>query len=165
MELQPFDFVLLGGVLLLAGIGLFRGLSGELGSVAGFAAASLAGFCLLDAARTCALSFGLGSYVAPAAYVIDFVFALVAFGVARWVVAKFVSVLVPQPTNAFLGLLGGLFKGAVVIGLLTGVGLMPAGTYSTGFFATHSTIVREIAVWADASLTAAPGTPEASEEP
>lgn len=164
MVLQPLDFVLIGGVILLAGIGLFRGLSGELGSVAGFAAASLAGFCLLDAARVCATSFGFGGYVAPAAYVIDFVFALVAFGIARWLVAKFVSVLVPQPTNAFLGLLGGFFKGAVVLGLLTGVGLMRAGTYSTGFFATHSAIVREIAAWADANLTDAEA-PKASEEP
>ena len=127
MELQPLDFVLLGGVILLAGIGLFRGLSGELGSVAGFAAATFAGFCLLDTARTCATSMGIGDYAMPAAYVIDFVFALVAFGLARWIVAKFVSVLVPQPTNAFLGMLGGLFKSAVVLGLLTGVGLMEAG--------------------------------------
>ena len=160
MELQPLDFVLLGGVILLAGIGLFRGLSGELGSIAGFAAASLAGFCLLDAARVCSASFGFGDYAAPAAYVIDFVFALVAFGIARWIVAKFVSVLVPQPTNAFLGMVGGLFKSAVVLGLLTGVGLMSAGTYSTGFFAAHSTIVREIAVWADVNLAEAPETPE-----
>ena len=159
MELQPLDFVLLGIVILLTGIGLFRGLSGELGSIAGFAAASLAGFCLLDVARACAASFGFGNYVAPAAYVIDFVFALVAFGIARWIVAKFVSVLVPQPTNAFLGMLGGLFKGAVVIGLLTGVGLMRAGTYSTGFFATYSTIVREVALWADAHLAEAPEEP------
>ena len=156
MELQPLDCVLLGIVILLTGIGLFRGLSGELGSIAGFAAASFAGFCLLDVARACAASFGFGDYAAPAAYVIDFVFALVAFGVARWLVAKFVSVLVPQPTNAFLGMLGGLFKSAVVIGLLTGVGLMQAGTYSTGFFAMHSTVVREIAVWADANLAEAP---------
>ena len=146
----------------MAGIGLFRGLSGELGSVAGFAAASFAGFCLLDFARTCAASFGFGEYVAPAAYVIDFVFALVAFGIARWIVAKFVSVLVPQPTNAFLGLLGGIFKSVVVLGLLTGVGLMQPGTYSTGFFATHSTVVREIAVWADSNLAE---VPTASEEP
>ena len=160
MELQPLDFVLLGGVILLAGIGLFRGLSGELGSVSGFAAASLAGFCLLDAARVCAASFGFCDYVAPAAYVIDFVFALVAFGIARWIVAKFVSVLVPQPTNAFLGMIGGLFKSAVVIGLLTGIGLMRAGTYSTGFFATHSAVVREIAAWADANLAEPPQEPE-----
>lgn len=159
MELQPLDFVLLGGVILLAGIGLFRGLSGELGSIAGFAAASLAGFCLLDAARACAASFGFGNYAAPAAYVIDFVFAIIAFGIVRWIVAKFVSVLVPQPTNAFLGMLGGLFKGAVVLGLLTGVGLMQAGTYATGFFATYSTVVREIAVWADANLAEAPEEP------
>ncbi|MBR1589423.1 MAG: CvpA family protein [Kiritimatiellae bacterium] len=162
MELQPLDFVLLGGVILLAGIGLFRGLSGELGSIAGFAAASFAGFCLLDAARACAASFGFGDYAAPAAYVMDFVFALVAFGIARWVVAKFVSVLVPQPTDAFLGMLGGLFKSAVVLGLLTGVGLMQAGTYSTGFFATRSTVVREIAAWADANLAE---TRLATEEP
>lgn len=160
MELQPLDFVLLGGVVLLAGIGLFRGLSGELGSIAGFAAASLAGFCLLDAARACAASLGFGGYAAPAAYVMDFVFALVAFGVARWVVAKFVSVLVPQPTDAFLGMLGGLFKSAVVLGLLTGVGLMQAGTYSTGFFATRSAVVREIAAWADANLAEARSAPE-----
>ena len=160
MELQPLDFVLLGGVILLAGIGLFRGLSGELGSVAGFAAATFAGFCLLDTARTCATSMGIGDYAMPAAYVIDFVFALVAFGLARWIVAKFVSVLVPQPTNAFLGMLGGLFKSAVVLGLLTGVGLMEAGSYSTGFFATHSAVVREIAAWADVHLAEAPAAPE-----
>ena len=160
MELQPLDFVLLGGVILLAGIGLFRGLSGELGSVAGFAAATFAGFCLLDTARACAASMGIGDYAMPAAYVIDFVFALVAFGLARWIVAKFVSVLVPQPTNAFLGMLGGLFKSAVVLGLLTGVGLMEAGTYSTGFFATHSAVVREIAAWADVHLAEAPEAPE-----
>ena len=100
--------------------------------------------------------------MASAAYVIDFVFSLVAFGIARWIVAKFVSVLVPQPTNAFLGMLGGLFKGAVVIGLLTGVGLMPAGTYSNGYFATHSAVVSKIAAWADTNLTEAP---KASEEP
>ena len=133
MELQPLDFVLLGGVILLAGIGLFRGLSGELGSVAGFAAATFAGFCLLDTARTCATSMGIGDYAMPAAYVIDFVFALVAFGLARWIVA---------------------------IGLLTGIGLMRAGTYSTGFFATHSAVVREIAAWADANLAEPPQEPE-----
>ena len=157
MELLPLDFVLVGIVVLLAGIGLFRGLSGELGSLAGFAAASGAGFSLIGLARDCADGIGLDQYAATAAYVIDFVFALVAFGIARWIVAKFVSVMVPQPTNAFLGLLGGLFKGAVVIGLLTGFGLMQPGTYSTGFFATHSAIVGTTAAWADANLAEAPG--------
>ena len=156
MELLPLDFVLVGVVVLLAGIGLFRGLSGELGSLAGFAAASGAGFSLIGLARDCADGIGLGQYAATAAYVIDFVFALVAFGITRWIVAKFVSVMVPQPTNAFLGMLSGLFKGVVAIGLLTGFGLMQPGTYATGFFATHSAIVREVAVWADANLAEAP---------
>jgi len=156
MELMPLDFVLAGLAALLAGIGLYRGLSGELGSLAGFAAASGAGFFLIGFARVCADAVGFGQYAATAAYVVDFVFALVAFGLARWIVAKFVSVMVPQPTNAFLGMLSGLFKSAVVIALLAGFGLMQPGTYSTGFFATHSTIVREVAVWADASLAEAP---------
>ena len=156
MELMPLDFVLAGLAALLAGIGLYRGLSGELGSLAGFAAASGAGFCLIGLARVCADAMGLGQYAATAAYVVDFVFSLVAFGLARWIVAKFVSVMVPQPTNAFLGMLSGLFKSAVVIALLAGFGLMQPGTYSTGFFATHSTIVREVAVWADANLAEAP---------
>ena len=156
MELMPLDFVLAGLAALLAGIGLYRGLSGELGSLAGFAAASGAGFLLIGFARTCVVALGFGKYAAMAAYVLDFVFSLVAFGLARWIVAKFVSVMVPQPTNAFLGMLSGLFKSAVVIALLAGFGLMQPGTYSTGFFATHSTIVREVAVWADASLAEAP---------
>lgn len=156
MELMPLDFVIAGLAALLAGIGLYRGLSGELGSLAGFAAASGAGFFLLGLARVCADAVGFGQYAATAAYVVDFVFALVAFGLARWIVAKFVSVMVPQPTNAFLGMLSGLFKSAVVIGLLAGFGLMQPGTYSTGFFATHSTVVREVAVWADANLAEAP---------
>ena len=156
MELMPLDFVLAGLAALLAGIGLYRGLSGELGSLAGFAAASGAGFLLIGFARTCVVALGFGKYAAMAAYVLDFVFSFVAFGLARWAVAKFVSVMVPQPTNAFLGMLSGLFKSAVVIGLLAGFGLMQPGTYSTGFFATHSTIVREVAVWADANLAEAP---------
>ena len=39
MELAPLDLVLLGGAALLVGIGLFRGLSGELASFAGLVAA------------------------------------------------------------------------------------------------------------------------------
>ena len=155
MELMPLDFVLAGLAALLAGIGLYRGLSGELGSLAGFAAAIGIGLSFIGFARVCAEAIGFREFTV-AAYVIDLVFALVAFGLARWIVAKFVSVLVPQPTNAFLGMVSGLFKSAVVIGLLAGFGLMQPGTYSAGFFVTHSTIVREIAAWADANLAEAP---------
>ena len=155
MELMPLDFVLAGVAVLLAGIGLYRGLSGELGSLAGFAAASGAGVFLVGLSHRCASAIGFAENVA-AAYVIDFVFALVAFGLVRWIVAKFVSVMVPQPTNAFLGMVSGLFKSVVAIGLLAGFGLMQPGTYSTGFFATHSNVVRMVATWADANLAEAP---------
>ena len=157
MELLPLDYVLIGVVVLITGIGLFRGLSGELGSIAGFAAAIAAGFLLLDVARACVAACGAaGSVAAPAAYVLDFAFALVAFGIVRFLVAKFIAVLVPQPTNAFLGMLGGLFKSAVAVGLLTGAGLVPAGSLASGFFATHSVIVGQVASWADAYLAEAP---------
>ena len=155
MELMPLDFVLAGLAALLAGIGLFRGLSGELGSLAGFAAASGAGVFLVGLSHRCASAIGFAENVA-ATYVIDFVFALLAFGLVRWIVAKFVSLMVPQPTNAFLGMVSGLFKGAVAIGLLAGLGLMQPGTYSTGFFATHSTVVHMVATWADTNLAEAP---------
>ena len=149
MEFQPLDFFILGGLILLAGIGLFRGLSGELGSLVGFGAAVMAGFCLVGVARACAVSLGLKDYAAPASYVIDFVFALVAFGLARMVVSKFVSILVPQPTNALLGAASGAVKGCLLLVLLTGFGFMAPGTYSTGFFAERSSIVHAIASFAD----------------
>jgi len=156
MELQPLDFVVIGGLILLAGIGLFRGLSGELGSLVGFAAAIAAGCCLIGVARTCTTSFGFGEYASAAAYVLNFVFALLAFGLARMIVARFVSLLVPQPTNAILGMLGGVLKGLLAIGLLAGAGYMRPGTYSTGFLAEHSSLVRMAATWADECLAEAP---------
>ena len=155
MELLPLDYVILGVVILLTGIGLFRGLSGELGSIAGFAAAVVAGCCLIGTARTCAAAIGTASFASPAAYVIDFVFALLAFGIVRFLVAKFVSILVPQPTNALIGALGGLLKGLVAVGLLAGIGLMRPGTYSTGCFAEYSAIIRLVASQADAWTGAA----------
>lgn len=150
MEPTPVDFVLMGVTILLAGIGLFRGFSGELGSLAGFAAAAAAGFFLFGAAQTCAVAAGFTDFAQPAAYAIDFVFALLAFGIVRAVTAKGVSVLVPQPTNAILGALGGLAKSALVLAVLTGIGFLPPGRYATGFFASRSVIVGTVAAWADA---------------
>ena len=51
MNLLPIDLVLLGGVALMVGIGLFRGLSGELASFAGFFVAVVAGYGLYDLAH------------------------------------------------------------------------------------------------------------------
>ena len=84
-----------------------------------------------------------------AAGVVDFVIGLVTFGLVRWGVNKFVSFLVPQPTNALLGGLSGLVKGLLLLFLLTGVGFLRPGTYAQGFFATHSRMIYTFASWAD----------------
>lgn len=152
MELTAVDYSILCGIALVAGIGLWRGLSGEIGFIAGLVAAIATGFMAYGAARELAVACGLakgGALDAPAAGAIDFVFALVAFGVVRFVVAKFVSVLVPQPTNAIIGGICGIIKGTVGVCLLAGIGILPPGRYSQGFLSGHSVIVRLVATFAD----------------
>ena len=152
MELAPLDLVLLGGAALLVGIGLFRGLSGELASFAGLVAAVAAGACLYGFAHAGVRAFGFNKGDATelvAAGVADFVLGLVAFGIVRWGVNKFVSFLVPQPTNALFGGLCGLVKSAAVLVLLTGVGFMQPGTYTQGYLATRSQIIHTLAEKAD----------------
>ena len=151
-ELAAIDLVLLGGVALLVGIGLFRGLSGELASLAGIVAAVVAGaslYCVAHAGvRACGFNKG-DAVETVAAGVADFVLGLVTFGFVRWTVNKFVSFLVPQPTNALLGGVCGLVKSVAALFLLAGVGFMQPGTYAQGYLATRSQIVHTFAEWAD----------------
>ena len=152
MDFAPLDLVLLGVVALIVGIGLFRGLSGELASFAGFVAAAAAGYFLYGGAHECVRSIGFNKgdmTELAAAGIADFVLGLVVFGFVRLLVSKFVSFLVPQPTNALLGALSGAFKSAVLLFLLAGVGFMQPGTYAQGPIATRSQIVGAIAAWAD----------------
>lgn len=151
MEITLLDWILFGTAGFMVVVGLFRGLSGELGSLAGFAAALAAGYFLYGPARACAATFGLQGegLNRSAGIAIDFVFALIAYGVVRAIVAKFVGVLLPQPTNALLGAVAGLLKSVVVVGLLIGVGFVQPGEYSTGLIPAHSTVIRLIAGWAD----------------
>ena len=152
MDLAPLDMALFGVVALIVGIGLFRGLSGELASFAGFVAAAAAGYCLYGGAHEFVRSVGFNKgdmTELAAAGVADFVLGLVVFGFVRLLVSKFVSFLVPQPTNALLGALSGAFKSGVLLFLLAGVGFMQPGTYAQGPIATRSQIVGAIAAWAD----------------
>ena len=165
MELAPLDLVLLGGVALLVGIGLFRGLSGELASFAGLVAAVAAGACLYGFAHAGVRAFGFNKGDATehvAAGVADFVLGLVVFGLVRWLVHKFVSFLVPQPTNALLGALSGLVKSVAACFLLSGIGFMRPGTYVQGWLAQRSLIIHTFAEWADSYSAnrseASPGT-------
>ena len=152
MEFAPLDLALLAVVAIIVGIGLFRGLSGELASLAGFAAAVAVGYCLYGGAHVGVRALGFNKGDAAelvAAGVADFVLGLVTFGLVRWSVNKFVSFLVPQPTNSLLGGLSGLVKGFVLLFLLTGVGFLRPGTYSQSFLATHSQVIHTLASWAD----------------
>ena len=152
MELAPVDLALLGGAALIVGIGLYRGLSGELASLAGFVAAVSAGYFSYGyahvAVRACGLDKGDATELVVTG-VVDFVLGLIAFGLVLRLVNKFVSFLVPQPSNAILGGVSGLFKSAVCLFLLAGVGFMRPGTYAQGALAAHSRIVRTFAEWAD----------------
>jgi uncharacterized membrane protein required for colicin V production len=152
MSLSPVDLALLCGVALLVGIGLYRGLSGELASFAGFVAAVAAGYSLYDFAHVAVRSFGFDKGDTTELVVTGvavFVLGLVAFGLVRWVVDKFVSFLVPQPTNALLGAVSGLFKSLVVLSLLVGVGFVRPGTYAQGWLAQRSQVACTLAEWAD----------------
>ncbi|MGN0852012.1 MAG: CvpA family protein [Kiritimatiellia bacterium] len=159
MDWTVLDYVLFAVMAFVVGVGLFRGLSGELGSLAGFAAALAAGYFLYGVAKGLAWKAGLGArgdaVWTVSAAALDFVFALVAYGLVRMLVSKFVSFLLPQPANALLGALGGLFKSVVLLGLLTGVGMVAPGEYATGFCAAHSLVIRTIAGWADAYVEGA----------
>lgn len=151
-EFTVIDLVLMGGAALLVGIGLYRGLSGELGSFAAFVAALAAGACLYGVAhalvRACGFNKGDVAELV-AAGVADFVLGLVVFGLVRWLVHKFVSFLVPQPTNALLGALSGLVKSVAACFLLSGIGFMRPGTYAQGWLAQRSQIIHTFAEWAD----------------
>ena len=152
MSLSPIDLALLCGVALMVGIGLYRGLSGELASFTGFVAAVAAGYSLYGFAHVVVRSFGFDkgdTTELVAAGVTVFVLGLVVFGLVRWVVDKFVSFLVPQPTNALLGAVSGIFKSLVALSLLTGVGFMRPGTYAQGWLAQRSQVARTLAEWAD----------------
>ena len=143
------DWILLGGTAALALIGLFRGISGELGSLLGLAAGVLAGFLLYGTAQNCAVTFGLGmgseTVLKGATIVIDGALALIVGGLVRILVRKFVSVLVGRTLAAGLGLLSGLVKGILVIGTLTGFGFVQAGPDAEGACVAHSGIVAFIA--------------------
>lgn len=156
MELTVFDYILLAVMLVTVGIGLFRGLSGELGSLAGFAAALFAGCFFFGAAQAFAANMGFAArgegVMTIVSGVVDFVFALIAYGLVRWLVAKFVSLLLPQPTDALLGALGGVLKCSALLVLLSGVGFAEPGRYTMGICAENSVVVHRVAEWADSFM-------------
>lgn len=152
-DFTTLDWVILGGMALLAVIGLVRGISGEIASLLGIATGLLVGFMLYGVAASIAAQAaaahdeGVRKAVAIG---IDALLALVAGGVVRIFVKKFVSFLIGRVLDCFLGMAAGLVKGVVLTGVLTGLGVVKPGENSSGYFSAKSPVIRVIADWADA---------------
>ena len=158
MELTVIDWIIFAVAAFFTVVGLFRGFSGQLGSLAGMACALLAGYFLFAPLKGVVTG---GNWVSgeaaqnAVAGIADFTAMLVVFGIVRRIVARFVSFLVPQPMNAIAGALIGLLKSVVVVGLLAGSGLIQTGRFSDGFFAARSAFVKIAGMAADSYMQGA----------
>ena len=158
MDLTVLDWIIFAVAAFFTVVGLFRGFSGQLGSLAGMASALLAGYFLFAPLKGIVTS---GNWVSgetaqnAVAGIADFTAMLVVFGIVRRIVARFVSFLIPQPMNAIAGALIGLLKSAVVVGLLSGVGLIETGRFSDGCFAARSAFVKMAGNVADSYMQGA----------
>ena len=152
------DWIIFAVAAFFPVVGLFRGFSGQLGSLAGMAAALVAGYFLFAPLKGAVTG---GNWVSgeaaqnAVAGIADFTAMLVVFGIVRRIVARFVSFLVPQPMNAIAGALIGLLKSVVVVGLLAGSGLIQTGRFSDGFFAARSAFVKIAGMAADSYMQGA----------
>ncbi len=128
MALQPADYLAGGLVIVLAVMGLFRGLSGALAFLAGAVAAAAAavfGWPLSAAWLAEPWLRGVATLVAT----------LFVFGLVRLLVKKLVNGLLSQPSDAIFGFLAG-----VLVGLL----LLVAWA-CTGFYTDRSRLATELA--------------------
>ncbi|MBR4654956.1 MAG: hypothetical protein IKO72_16485 [Kiritimatiellae bacterium] len=159
MYLTTLDWVLLFPIGALAVIGLFKGLSGWLGTLAGGAAAAAASYLLLGPCQSAAAAcpWVSGPFVRVAAGVLDFLAALIAFGLVRRLTVRFLSFLLPQPLNALVGLAGGLLLAAGGLMLLAATAVFEGGTgpLADGFLASRSHLVNLAAKVLDSRLEGA----------
>ena len=160
MNLTTIDWIIFAVAAFFTVTGLFRGFSGQLGSLAGMAAALCAGYFFFSPFKEIVAD---GNWVSgetaqkALAVVSDFVTMLVVYGLVRRIVARFVTFLVPQPMNAIAGGLVGLLKSIVAVGLLAGVGLIQAGRFSGGSLAARSAFVKMAGTLADSYMQGADG--------
>jgi len=106
VDLTIIDWIIFAVAAFFMVVGLFRGFSGQFGSLVGMTAALVTGYFLFSPIRGFVVD---GNWVSgetaqnAVAGISDFVVMLVVFGLIRRVVARFVSFLVPQPMNAIAG--------------------------------------------------------------
>jgi membrane protein required for colicin V production len=155
MDFSVLDWVLLGVISFFAIVGLFRGFSGQLGSLIGIIAALATGYFIyapvLDTVRSGGWFTGEAMQKSASALAV-FILSLIIFGLVRRIVARFASFLIPQPANALTGALVGIIKGSILVGILVGAGLVQTGRFSDGFFASRSIIVSMIGSLADSYM-------------
>jgi uncharacterized membrane protein required for colicin V production len=125
-------------------IGLFRGFSGEIASFSGFLGAIFTCFFLKEEALHLAAAIGCSTALLPVAGgAFDLIFGIIAYGLIRAIVNKFISMCVPQPTNALLGMAIGLAKALGIAVALIWFNI--AGTDENAFFEVKSPIMVRIA--------------------
>ena len=124
----PADYALCGITIVMAVLGLFRGLSGTLGFVLAVIAAAFAGYF----GWGCSANFTEVGWQRAAGVLVA---TLLVFGLVRLVVKKFVNVLVAQPSDAIFGFLIGAALGALVL----------AGWAHSGAYLEYSTLASMVA--------------------
>ena len=126
----PADYALCGITVVMAVLGLFRGLSGTLGFVLGAVAAVFAasfGWMHSESFTDVAWQRGVGVLVVT----------LLAFGIVRLIVKKLVNGLLAQPSDAIFGFL---------VGAALGVLMLAAWAYS-GAYLEYSFLAKEAAAY------------------
>lgn len=141
--LQPLDYAYLSIAAVCVVVGLVRGLSGCLAFVAAVATA------LCSARPIYALAGGMGC-AGGWQWVAAVVGVLVAAAVVRFVVARFVSVCVPQPFDAILGACTGVLLALLLTAASTVIGFAVTGRFSGGFPAEKSVLAARAGGWLDA---------------
>ncbi len=108
MNLLPGDYVLCGVTAILAGLGLFRGLSGVFAFAGGLAVGGASGvwgwFRLFLGIES---PWGRG--------VAAMLLFVLAFGIVRWAVKYLVGKILSQPSDAIFGVCFGLFCSALIV--------------------------------------------------
>ena len=126
----PADYALCGITIVMAVLGLFRGVSGTLGFALGAAAAAFAAsFGWTYSASFTAVAWQRGAGV--------LVVTLLAFGIVRLIVKRLVNGLLAQPSDAIFGFL---------IGAALGVLILAAWAYS-GAYLEYSTLATEVSAY------------------
>lgn len=128
MGLQTADYVVGGLTLLLAVLGLFRGLSGTLGFIAGAACAVAAGTLGWNLSPSWTATLWIR--IAATAVV-----ALLTYGIVRWAVKRMVNGLLHQPTDSLCGFL---------VGVMTGMAIVTVWAYS-GLYLEYSILASNVA--------------------